>query len=167
MGGPAKFAIIGGIIIAITFMLKIKGKPKLKHFAPSEFGIWYPLMSNDLLIKLDKFRELMGSPVIVTSANGGIGRHDSETGTSQHNVDAWGEVRAVDVFPTINGEYITTASQRSIVLKYAKLAGFTGIGLYTDTQPANMLHVDVRETQAVALWSRVDGQYFPINKAFA
>jgi hypothetical protein len=167
MGSPAKLAIISGIIIAITFMLKIKGKPNLKYFVPSEFGVWYPFMSNELLIKLDKFRALMGSPVIVSSASGGIGRHDSETGTSQHNVDAWGEVRAIDVFPTIGGEYIKTASQRSIVLKNAKLAGFTGIGLYTDTQPANMLHLDVRKTEVVALWSRVDGQYFPINKAFA
>ncbi|WP_162558537.1 hypothetical protein [Saliniradius amylolyticus] len=151
-------------------MSKILSKPKLKHFAPSEFGAWYPLMNSELLQKLDALREELGSPIHVSPVNGALGRHGGSGDHSQHNVDMWGEVRAIDVFPTLNGEYITTAQQRQTVYDAARKVGFTGIGLYTDTQPGNMLHVDVRtdktESQP-ALWSRVGGDYMGIGEVLA
>ena len=144
-------------------------KPKLEYFTPSEFGVWWPLMSTDLLKRLDLFRELMGSKVIISPVNGALGRHGGDS-TSQHNVDMWGEVRAVDVFPTIDGKFITTEAQRQIVYENARKAGFSGIGLYTDTQPGNMLHVDVRESNTrhnPALWARVEHSYVSIGEVVA
>jgi hypothetical protein len=136
-------------------------KPVLVYFEPSEFGIWWPFMADDLLHKLDDFRARWGAPVVVSRASGALGRHDG-TGESQHNVDAWGEVRAVDVFPMIDGGYIHNEAQRYRAFKIAKEVGFTGIGLYTDTRPGNMVHLDVRKTRNPgypAKWSRVAGNY--------
>ena len=54
------FAIlsIGALILMIT---KTATRPELKHFKPSEFGLWYPLMNAELLTKLDAFREAWGA----------------------------------------------------------------------------------------------------------
>ena len=149
--------LIGGYIVTRTLT-----KPTLKHFKPEEFGAWYPFMNNELLRKLDLFRELLGSPVHVSPVDGALGRHGGDDDHSQHNVDLWGDVRAIDVFPTLNGEYIQTEAERTHVYNIARQAGFTGIGLYTDTVPGNMLHVDVRDDRsesAPALWARVAGEY--------
>lgn len=140
-------------------------KPSLKYFTPSEFGIWYPLMDNELLSKLDRFRELMGSPVTVSPVEGALGRHGGQGDTSQHNVDMWGTVKAIDVFPTINGLPITTAAQRQFAYDKAIEAGFTGVGLYTDTSPSNMMHLDVRKADTLAKWSRINGDYLAISEA--
>ena len=142
---------------------------KLKYFSSSEFGVWYPLMSLELLKKLDKFREEWGYPVEISKANGAIGR-ESKDSHSQHNIFKWGEVRAVDVFPRTASGYITTAEERYRAYEVAKKVGFTGIGLYTDTAPGNMLHVDVREDRqpgSPALWSRVSGVYGGISEVLA
>lgn len=166
------------LIIAGLFSVYLIGrtmnKPKLNHFTPSEFGIYYPLMSSDLLLKMDKFRELWGAPVEVSKAPGGIGRHGAGD-ESQHNIDAWGEVRAIDLFPKVpdgNGgyRYMKTVEERERAYNIARRSGFTGIGLYTDTQPGNLLHADVREPKRanyVATWSRVDGKYLGINEVLA
>lgn len=146
-------------------MTKTATRPDLKHFAPGEFGLWWPLMNADLLIKLDAFRDAWGGPVKISAANGGIGRHQGREGNSQHNVDKWGEVRAVDAFPMVQvrpGEYryMDSEADRARAFNTAKKVGFTGIGLYTDTKPGNMLHVDTRDSGGrVALWSRVAGNY--------
>jgi len=144
----------------------------LKHFTKDEFGQWWPLMNQELLQKLDAFREQWGAPVVVSPAEGGIGRHLGEFGTSQHNVDAWGEVRAVDVFPMVPAgragyRYINNADERQRAYDVARAVGFTGIGLYTDTSPGNMLHVDVRPTEDLATWSRVNGDYLGIGRVLA
>lgn len=138
--------------------------PELRYFQPSEFGEWYSRMSPELLYKLDEFRHRWGYPVQVSPANGSLGRHQGEGSQSQHNVDLWGEVRAVDVFPTIKGRYMRTAADRRRAQEIAEAVGFTGIGLYTDTQPGNMLHVDVRTGNRVAKWSRVGGEYLDIGQ---
>lgn len=144
----------------------------MQYFEPSEFGPWWPHMSPELLKKLDKFRGLWGAPVEVSPAEGGIGRHLGPADTSQHNIDKWGKVFAVDLFPKVAAgrsgyRYMSTRADRARALKCAKQAGFTGIGLYTDTRPGDMLHVDVRPTEAVALWSRINGNYLGINEAIA
>ena len=141
--------------------------PKLKHFAKSEFGIWYPLMSRKQLVTLDAFRESWGYPVEVSKADGSLGRHGG--GESQHNVERWGEVRATDVFPKVpDGKggyrYMKTIEERKRAHRIATEVGFTGIGIYTDTSPGNLLHVDTRESERVAQWSRVDGQYLGIQR---
>jgi len=136
----------------------------LQHFSPSEFRQWWPHMSADLLRKLDRFRAEWGAPVRISPVEGGIGRHLGPDDTSQHNLDRWGEVRAVDVFPMVpDGAggygYIHTRADRERAYQVARAVGFTGVGLYTDTTPGDMLHVDVRPAQTLATWSRINGQY--------
>lgn len=144
-------------------------KLNLRHFVPSEFGIWWPYMSADLLLVLDEFREQWGYPVIVSSANGALGRHDNTD--SQHNIDKWGEVRAVDFFPMLpDGKggyrYMSTSSDRERAYQIAKNVGFTGIGIYTDTTPGNMVHGDVR-AGSLATWSRVSGKYKGLSEVLS
>ena len=156
--------VLGGIAILLIGYVFMR-QPKLKHFSPREFGVWYPLMSADLLKKLDAFRERWGYPVEVSSAQGAIGREDDSQ--SQHNVSKWGEVRAIDVFPRVaGGGYMLTASERQRAFTIAKEVGFTGIGLYTDTQPGNLLHLDVRvdkQEGSPAKWSRVNGHFGSVS----
>ncbi|MAY02477.1 MAG: hypothetical protein CMQ38_05805 [Gammaproteobacteria bacterium] len=147
----------------------------MRFFKRDEFGGWYESMSADLLLKLDDFRSRWGAPVVVSSAPGGVGRNDGPEGTSQHNVDQWGEVRAVDVFPMVRGEggrlvYMNSAEDRARAVRIAQEVGFTGIGVYTDTGPGNMVHLDVRiDRNAIdpALWARVSGQYVGIDRGLA
>lgn len=165
-----KILLFSVIAIAIYLSVKTVNKPALKYFKPTEFGLWYPLMSNELLQKLDAFRAAWGYPVVVSSAHGAIGR-EGDGDSSQHNVTRWGEVRAIDVFPkTASGGYITGPADRARAYEIAKQVGFTGIGLYTDTSPGNMLHVDVRKDKspgAPATWSRVGGEYRSIGEVVA
>jgi len=159
-------------IIGIVFVLTVTAKTAkraalgLRYFTAEEFGVYYPLMSLELLEKLDEFRHEWGGPVEISPAHGGIGRED-ESSHSQHNILRWGEVRAVDVFPrTIDG-YMSSRVDRQRALYIAKKVGFTGIGIYTDTQPGNLLHLDVRQDRTEgdpATWSRVAGNYLGIDE---
>lgn len=127
-------------------------RPKLTHFKPAEFGPWWPLMSRDLLLKLDTFRERWGAPVQLSPAEGGIGREDHSN--SQHNALKWGEVRAVDIMPY----GMDTPAMRQLAVRIAEEVGFTGIGIYPNWKPRPGLHVDVREPSSpghVAMWSGV------------
>lgn len=158
-----KTVLIGGAVIAAIYLgSKAAMQPKLKYFTAGQFGLWYPLMNPQLLAKLDAFREAWGAPVEISSAAGSLGRHGGEAG-SQHNVDRWGMVNAVDTFPkvkTASGyRYIETVEERNRAFKVAQQVGFTGIGIYTDTSPGNLVHLDVRQAAAVATWSRVAGEY--------
>jgi hypothetical protein len=159
-----KLALFAVLAIALAVVARIMTRPNLKYFSASEFGIWWPLMNRDWLLKLDKFRELWGRPVYISGNAAGLGRHDDSD--SQHNVLKWGEVRAGDVFP----EGMNTAAERDRAYRIAREVGFTGIGLYTDTKRGNMLHVDVREPKRpgyVATWSRVAGEYGSISEVLA
>ena len=139
----------------------VSERPILTYFAPEEFGDWWPFMSVELLEKLDEFRRRWGSPVVISSAVGALGRHYG--GESQHNVDKWGEVRAIDVFPMkSDGGYLETEADRRRAFELAESVGFSGIGLYTDTMPGNMMHLDVRGGR-LATWSRVAGKYLKIG----
>jgi len=152
--------------VALLVVLRFVIMPKLKYFTASEFGVWWPLMNRDLLVKLDKFRELWGDRVVVSSADGALGRHSGEESQSQHNVDVWTTVNAVDIFPQIGSRGIRSAAERRRAYQIAKEVGFTGIGLYTDTGADNMLHVDVRRGRAndPAEWSRVNFEYLAIER---
>ena len=157
------FALVAGAIVLMR-------RDSMKYFKPVEFGGWYPQLASELKKKLDKFRELTGEPVMISPVVGAVGRHAGPDNQSAHNIDYWGEVLAVDIFPKINGLFITTLEQLEIAYKAARDAGFTGIGLYTDTKPGFMLHVDVRPTRTSddpALWSRIDGVFLALDEAFA
>lgn len=157
-----KTAIATALAVITSVVLYGEYGGNMKHFKPKEFGFWWPLMSKKLLVKLDAFREAWGAPVIISSHPEALGREDPES-NSQHNVLKWGEVRAVDIFP----QGMDSQADRQRAYDIAKDVGFTGIGLYTDTQPQNMLHLDVRDNKQEgmpATWARVDGVYVGINQ---
>lgn len=134
---------------------------ELRYFTPGEFREWWPMMSTELLNKLDEFRHRLGVPVTISPAQGALGRKLG-TSLSQHNVDLWGEVRAVDVM--FSGVSLERAYE------VAKAVGFTGIGAYPDWQPSPGLHLDVRQAP-LALWSGIKENgsqvYKSITEAFA
>lgn len=146
----------GGILEGFTVLT-------LDNFQPWEFREFWSDMSPELLKKLDKFRDLWGAPVTVSTNPDALGRHLGPGDTSQHNIDRWGEVRAADIFPEgLN------AQTKAFAIQCAKQAGFTGIGIYTDTTPGWMMHVDVRPDRNninPATWARVSGQYVGIGVA--
>lgn len=148
-------AIAGAVMIAGAGLTR----PELKYFSPSEFGVWYPFLNNDLLKKLDLFREFWGDSVEISKAKGALGRLDGSG--SQHSL-----FRAADIFPRVGSGYIKTAAERNRAYRAALKAGFTGLGIYTDTSPGNMLHVDVREVRGnnVAVWSRIAGKYVGMDR---
>lgn len=124
-------------------------------------------MNSDLLLKLDEFRHRWGAPVMISPVDGALGRHAGDSSQSQHNVDLFGEVRAADVFPRVGSGFIQTEGERRRAYRIAVEVGFTGIGVYTDTTPGNMLHLDVRTDRQPgnpALWSRVSGQFKGIGE---
>lgn len=140
-------------------------KLNLKYFKPKEFGEWWELMFPETLIALDAFRHFWGAPVHISPNPDALGRYLPTSKRTLHNVCLWGSCRAVDVFPV----GMKTADDLKRAFECAKKAGFTGIGLYVDTQPCFMLHGDVRPDRTSkdpAKWSRVDGKYKKIEEAW-
>lgn len=136
----------------------------LKHFKPSEFGDSVPYMHESTLLMVDAFREYWRAPVSVSPAEGGLARWLGPDAMSGHNVDRWGHCMAADLFP----KGMDTAKDMVRAVACAISAGATGIGLYTDTSPGFMIHLDTRPDRtpyAPRLWSRIDGEYGPIGDA--
>ncbi len=129
----------------------------MKYFTEDEFREWYPFMDQALLLRLDLFRHLWNAPVAISPHPGSLGRKLGPHSRSQHNIDMHGAVMAVDVFP--EG---LTRDNAYLAYHFARSAGFTGIGIYSDTQPGWMLHLDVRTDRPYddpATWSRADRAY--------
>jgi hypothetical protein len=150
-------------------------QPHLQYFDDDEFvnghGDWWPMMSPRLLVLLDVLRFRLGRRISISNSDFALGRNLKDASDSEHNVDKWGEVLAADVF--ISGIY-TTAEARSIVREATKI-GFTGIGVYADTNnnygsKQVMFHLGVRSTSSMgepATWGRVNHDYCTINEAIA
>lgn len=159
-------ALLGSALLFLG--VRAVTRPTLKYFSAGEFGLWWPLMNADLLVKLDAFREAWGAPVSLSAAEGGIGREDDSN--SQHNAAKWGEVRAVDISP----QGMNTAEERRRAVNIALTVGFTGIGIYREWHKPG-LHLDVREPETpghVATWAgeyKPDGtqQYVSIERGLA
>jgi len=165
--------IIALVAIGGLYMMKTKIKQndlKLEYFSASEFGAWWLLMSVKQLKTLDAFRKALGKPVIISPANGSLGRYLGSGESSQHNVSKWGEVRACDImFP-----WMKTKAELKHAVEVAKQVGFTGIGAYPHWKPYMGLHVDTREDRQAgnpALWSAVlvagKQKYVGLGVAFA
>jgi len=126
----------------------------MQYFKPEEFQGWFDQLSPALKSNLDALRGKWGRPIVVSPAPGAVGRRLGGTATSQHNVDRWGEVRAVDVMPY----GISTASDARLFRCLAEDCGFTGIGFYPDWNPRPGFHLDIRITERegyVAQWGGV------------
>lgn len=149
----------------------------LKHFNKSEFGLYWPLMSVDLLHKLDAFREALGYPVAISTAPGAIGRPiigggQAESGAekSWHNYAIHGEIMAIDLHPL--PPHGADGEERQRWYQIAKAVGFTGIGIYPQWNRPG-IHVDVRTDRPAgnpATWAGIyqGGKqiYTNINEAF-
>lgn len=134
-----------------------------RYFQPREFGDWSEHVSAKLLACLDAFRELWGAPVVISPVPGAVGRRDDSQ--SQHNVNRWGEVRAVDCFPRA----MATIRDMREAVDIARTVGITGIGVYPDWRPQPGLHLDVRASRDEgdpALWAGVGDpqQYVAIGE---
>lgn len=120
----------------------------MRYFQPEEFGKWFGYCDYNLLQALDDFRELWGAPVYISTAEGAVGRQAGIHIRSYHNIDHWGMVKAVDVFPSSMG----TPASANVALGYATRCGITGFGLYPHWQYKGRrhagLHLDVREIPA-------------------
>lgn len=143
--------------------------PILNYFEPYEFGEWWEYMDETFLLQLDEFRRNWKGPVQISPHPDALGRELGDS-MSMHNIERWGVLKAADVFPMylerVNGisrlRYISTTQQRIRAYEAAIYSGFNGIGIYTDTRPGDMLHLDTREGQ-LATWSRVNGQYLGVD----
>lgn len=131
----------------------------MQHFESHEFREWWEFMDVDLLIKLDLFRERWNNIVDISPAHGSLGRNDGDS-KSYHNVDKYGQVRAVDIFP--RG---LTRQNAALAVEIAESCGFGGIGVYTDTKPSMMLHLDNRSGRG--RWARIKKEYVAIELAYS
>ena len=134
-----------------------------QHFSAEEFRAWADDMSPRLVTMLDILRFRLGSPIAVSGSEYALGRNLGRGKMSEHNIDEWGEVLAVDCF--IGGVY--NRIQAEAVAHEAEAIGFTGIGVYSDTrnnqgQEQVMFHLGVRPNEDMgnpATWGRVDHDY--------
>jgi len=134
-----------------------------QHFSAEEFRDWADDMSPRLVTMLDVLRFKLGSPIAVSASEYALGRNLGRGKMSEHNVDEWGEVLAVDCF--ISGVY--NRAQVEAVVYEATGIGFTGIGVYSDTtnnqgEEQVMFHLGVRPNELMgspATWGRISGKY--------
>jgi len=134
-----------------------------QHFDAEEFREWSDDMSARLVTMLDVLRFRLGSAIEISASEYALGRELGRNELSEHNIDEWGEVLAVDCF--ISGVY--SRQQAEGVAHEATAIGFTGIGVYSDTrnnqgQEQVMFHLGARPNElmgAPATWGRISGKY--------
>ena len=134
-----------------------------QHFDAEEFREWSDDMSPRLVTMLDVLRFRLGRPIAISASEYALGRNLGVGKMSEHNIDHWGEVLAVDCF--ISGVY--NRAQAEAVVYEATGIGFTGIGVYSDThnnygEEQVMFHLGVRPNEQMgspATWGRVDHDY--------
>lgn len=145
---------------------------ELRYFNPAEFGVWWPMMDEGFLKKLDRFRELWDGRVVINHPNtGGLGRVGKTHEGSQHYVGptrkrAFRKVKAADVTPMLpdgKGGWrgIETPEELQRAYEAAFQAKFTGIGLYPPASGWSKpgLHLDDRGDRRPlepAVWSRIN-----------
>ena len=140
-----------------------------QHFSAEEFREWSDDMSARLVTMLDVLRFRLGSAIAVSASEYALGRELGRNELSEHNIDEWGEVLAVDCF--ISGVY--NRAQVEAVVYEATGIGFTGIGVYSDTHNNQgddqvMFHLGVRPNElmgAPATWGRVNHDYTTLMAA--
>jgi len=134
-----------------------------QHFSAEEFREWSDDMSARLITMLDVLRFRLGRPIAISASEYALGRNLGRGKMSEHNIDEWGEVLAVDCF--VSGVY--NRAQAEAVVYEAEGIGFTGIGVYSDTHNNQgddqvMFHLGVRPNEDMgspATWGRISGKY--------
>jgi len=134
-----------------------------QYFSQEEFREWSDDISPRLVTMMDVLRFKLGSPIEISASEYALGRNLGRGKMSEHNIDEWGEVLAVDCF--IGGVY--NRAQVEAVVYEATGIGFTGIGVYSDThnnrgEEQVMFHLGVRPNELMgspATWGRISGKY--------
>jgi len=134
-----------------------------QYFSQEEFREWSEEMSPRLVTMLDVLRFRLGRPIAISASEYALGRNLGVGKMSEHNIDEWGEVLAVDCF--VSGVY--NRAQAESVVYEAEGIGFTGIGVYSDTDNNQgddqvMFHLGVRPNELMgspATWGRISGKY--------
>jgi len=140
-----------------------------QYFSQEEFREWAEDMSPRLVTMLDVLRFRLGRPIATSASEYALGRNLGVGKMSEHNIDEWGEVLAVDCF--IGGVY--NRAQAEAVVYEAEGIGFTGIGVYSDTDNNQgddqvMFHLGVRPNELMgspATWGRISGKYTSLMAA--
>lgn len=147
----------------------------LDHFDSNEFidadgKNWFNLISPELLVKLDILRGFRTAPIHISKASGAIGRFLGENATSKHNIDKWGLVLAIDVFPS----YEPHLNPKDF-LNLAEEVGFRGVGFYPEWEMhtgSKLLkggfHLDVRPNEVMgdpATWGFIGEDFVDIYTA--
>ena len=140
-----------------------------QHFSQEEFREWAEDMSPRLVTMLDVLRFRLGRPIAISASEYALGRNLGRGKMSEHNIEEWGEVLAVDCF--ISGVY--NRAQAEAVVYEAEGIGFTGIGVYSDThnnkgEEQVMFHLGVRPNELMgspATWGRISGKYTSLMAA--
>jgi len=115
-----------------------------QHFDQEEFRDWAEDMSPRLVTMLDVLRFLLGSPIEVSGSEYAIGRNLGRGKMSEHNVDEWGEVLAVDCF--VRGVY--NRAQAEAVAREAVTASDAGDStqwILADNTQATVTHEELKE----------------------
>lgn len=126
-------------------------------------------MSPRLLTLLDVLRFTLNKPIVISPHKDALGRRLGPNEMSSHNIDVHGEVLAADFFCP----WIRHQDEVRHVFNRMRELGFTGIGVYADTQYKGkfcpMFHGDVRTTHKMgspATWGRIAGKKgYSINQA--
>lgn len=140
-----------------------------ENFEEQEFGSWGPYMSPRLVTMLDVLRFRLDQPIHISPHPKALGRRLGKTNESEHNIDFWGEVLAVDCFV----KRVFTRSQASNVIHTARMIGFTGIGIYPEWTNSSGVqqvgfHLGVRPTARMgepAEWGFLNGRQTTLEQA--
>lgn len=138
-------------------------KPHLYHFGPHEFvradkygnpASWFDQMDHRLLVLLDLLRYRLNSKILISGHDHALGRQLGPDNLSQHNIDRWGNVRAVDVLlPRVR-----TQDDAYRLYDLVRECGFTGFGFAPFWRPHAGAHLDVRHErrpEQMATWGYV------------
>ena len=136
----------------------------LQYFSRSEFdraGVnWFESMSERLLFAVDLLRYRWSgytgedARIIISPHPKALGRWDGPDVVSDHNIDKWGKVYGMDVFP----EYVTHGEDIDAFRVLAVDSGITAIGVYPNFRPSIGFHLGVRPGRAYgdpATWGAV------------
>lgn len=123
---------------------------KIQRFKPQEWPVGtLPMMNANVIEALNKWRNML-PPSHAMNPSPLFEAHVRLSGKSRHSVEGARLSDATDVF--IKPEHLWDAW-----LAAQQVPEIGGIGLYLDTKPTTMMHIDCRPVRL--LWVRVKGVY--------
>jgi len=115
-----------------------------QYFTPEEFREWSDDMSPRLVTMLDVLRFRLDRVIEISGSAQALGLNLGRGKMSEHNVDEWGEVLAVDCF--VSGVY--SRAQAEAVAREAVTASDAGDStqwILADNTQATVTHEELKE----------------------